>query len=279
MGKFADLHIHTFYSDSTLSPEEVLYYADKSALSAIAICDHDSVDGIGFCKEIGDKTGIEVIAGLELTVEKTDAEIHLLGYCIDAQAGWLKEKLKGLQEARLVRVHKMVEKLENSGIKLDPAEVIKSAGKGSVGRMHVAQAMLKTGKVKSFKEIFGKYIGFMKSCYVPSVKLTPEDAIKMVLDAGGVPVVAHPVTMGNDEYIRELVTYGLRGIEVYHTDHRPSDIKRYEDIAKEHSLLMTGGSDCHGMGKGRVMIGTVRIPYDLVEKLKKESESIRNERR
>jgi hypothetical protein len=139
--------------------------------------------------------------------------------------------------------------------------------------------MLKTGKVKSFREIFDKYIGFLKSCYVSNVRFSPQEAIEFILKAGGVPVIAHPATMGKDDYIPELAGYGLRGIEVYHTDHKPAMVKHYEEMAKEHGLLMTGGSDCHGLGKGRVLIGTVRVPYDLVEKLKEESERIRREYR
>ncbi len=277
--KYADLHIHTFYSDSTFSPEEVVACAKSSGLSAIAICDHDSVNGIDFCKKCAEPAGIEVVPGIELTVEKSDAEIHLLGYFIDWNADWFKKKLKEMQDSRKVRIHSMVEKLSEHGIKINAEDVFKSAGKGSVGRLHLAREMLKTGKVKSFREIFDKYIGFLKSCYVSNVRFSPQEAIEFILKAGGVPVIAHPATMGKDDYIPELVGYGLKGIEVYHTDHKPAMVKHYEDMAKEHGLLMTGGSDCHGLGKGRVLIGTVRVPYDLVEKLKEESERIRREYR
>ena len=204
-------------------------------------------------------------------MEKEDAEIHILGYFIDWKDGPFREQLKMLQDSRIGRVHKMVARLKDEGISLNADDIFKLAGRGTVGRLHVAQAMLKTGKVKNFKEIFAKYIGFMKPCYVSHVRFTPKEAIESILKVGGIPVLAHPRTMGKDEYIPELVGYGLKGIEVYHTDHKSTAEERYKMIAEQYGLLMTGGSDCHGMGKGRVLIGTVRVPYEIVEKLKDES--------
>ena len=277
--KYADLHVHTFYSDSTFSPEEAVTCARGRALAAIAICDHDSVDGIDPCRVIGDKVGVEIIPGIELTVEKADAEIHILGYFMDCSLGWFRTRLKELQAGRIDRINKMVEKLNSEGIDLNAEDVFKISGRGTVGRLHLANAILKTGKVKTIKDIFGKYIGFKKPCYVPNIKLTPHEAIDMILRTGGVPVLAHPNCMGRDEYIPELIECGLRGIEVYHTDHNPSAVKRYETIARENNLLITGGSDCHGLGKGRVYLGEVRVPYELVEKLKEESGKIKDEYR
>ncbi len=266
--KYADLHVHTHYSDSTFSPEEVLSAAGEKALSAIAICDHDTTDGVEPCMKIGAAKGIEIIPGIELTVEKPDAEIHLLGYLIDWKLEWLQKKLKAIQEGRIDRIHKMLAKLEGEGIKIDAADVFGIAGKGSVGRLHLARAILKSGSAKSFREVFEKYLGFGRPCYVPNIKFEPREAIEMVIEAGGVPVLAHPGIMSKEQYIPELVSYGLKGIEVYHTDHNNSTTRHYEELSKSLGLLMTGGSDCHGAGKGRVLIGTVRVPYDLVEKLK-----------
>ncbi len=277
--KFADLHVHTFYSDSTFSPEEVVTWAAKKGLSAVAICDHDSVDGIEPCRAFGEAAGVEVIPGIELTVEKSDVEIHILGYFFDHKAAWLKSKLKEMQGGRIDRIYKMVEKLNAEGIDVKAEDVFRLSGEGSVGRLHLAQAMLATGKVKTFKEVFNKYIGFQKSCYVSNVRFTPKEALDVLLRAGGVPVLAHPGIMDRDEYIPELIEYGLRGIEVYHTDHKPGVVKHYEEIAARYGLLMTGGSDCHGLGKGRVLLGGVRVPYGLVEKLREESERIKHEHR
>jgi predicted metal-dependent phosphoesterase TrpH len=277
--KCADLHVHTFYSDSTFSPEEVMACAADKKLSAIAICDHDSIGGIGPCESLSGETGVEVIPGIEMTAEKVDAEIHLLGYCIDWKAAWFVKRLKEIQKARIARIHVMVEKLNEAGINVKAEEIFNLAGRGTVGRLHVAQAMMKTGKLRSYKEIFEKYIGFQKSCYVPYVKFSPKEAIEAILKVGGVPVIAHPALMGNDDYIPELVDYGLRGIEVYHTDHKQAARMRYEEMARRYGLLMTGGSDCHGLGKGRVLMGSVRVPYMLVEKLKEEADSIKRSNR
>ncbi len=273
--KFADLHVHTFYSDSTFSPEEVVSCASEKGLSAIAICDHDSVDGIAPCTEIGDRMGVEIIPGIELTVEKADIEIHILGYFMDYKVEWFAKKLREIQKARVERIHKMVEKLNAEGIDVKAEDVFALAGKGSVGRLHLAQAMLKTGKVTTFREVFDKYIGFKKPCYVTNIRFTPREVLEALLKIGGVPVLAHPNVTGADEYIPELIGYGLRGIEVYHTDHRPSVTKHYEALAKGYGLLSTGGSDCHGLGKGRVLLGGVRVPYTIVEALREESMRIK----
>lgn len=266
--KYADLHIHTNHSDSTLSPEEVVANADEKGLSGIAICDHDSIDGVEPCRLKAEALGIEVIPGIEITTEIEDAEIHILGYFVDTKAGWFKDQLIKMREARIVRVRKMAELLNNAGIDVNVEDVFKFAGRGTVGRLHLAQAMLKTGKVNGFRDAFSNYIGFAKPCYVPHAKFSPKDAVEFLIQAGGVPVLAHPGTMNKDEYIQELVGFGLKGIEVYHTDHRAATVKKYKDIAEAQGLLMTGGSDCHGMGKGRILIGTVRVPYELVERLR-----------
>ena len=275
--KYADLHVHTFYSDSTFSPEEVVACARDRGLSAIAICDHDSVEGIEPCRKIGDELGVEIVPGIELTVEKEDAEIHILGYFMDCNLGWFRDKLKQLQAGRIDRINAMVEKLCSEGIDMAAEDVFALAGRGTVGRLHLALAILKTGKVKTIRDIFEKYIGFKKCCYVANIRFTPQEAIGMILKTGGVPVLAHPGCMNKDHYIPELIECGLLGIEAHHTDHRASAIKRYEAIAKEHNLIITGGSDCHGLGKGRVMLGEVRVPYSVVEQLKEASQRIRDE--
>ena len=277
--KYADLHVHTFYSDSTFSPEEAVACAKDRGLSAIAICDHDSVEGVAHCRKIGDELGVEIIPGIELTVEKDDAEIHILGYFMDCSLGWFRDKLKQLQDGRIDRINKMVGKLRSEGIDMSAEDVFALAGKGAVGRLHLATAILKTGKVKTIKDIFRKYIGFKKCCYVANIRLAPQEAIGMILKTGGVPVLAHPGCMNKDQYIPELVECGLLGIEAYHTDHRDSVVKHYEAIAKEHNLIVTGGSDCHGMGKGRVLLGEVRVPYSVVEQLKEASKGVRDEYR
>ncbi|MDP3791185.1 MAG: PHP domain-containing protein [Candidatus Omnitrophota bacterium] len=278
MTKYADLHVHTSYSDSTFSPEQVVKCAVDKGLAAIAICDHDSVDGIGPCMELASEVGLEIIPGIEMSAEKVDAEIHILGLFINWQAEWFCKKLKEIQRSRVERVYKIMDKLKACDITIDAQEVFRLAGNNaSVGRLHIAQAMLNSGRVKSMRDVFEKYIGFLKPCYVPYTKFSPEEAIQIILKAGGVPVIAHPDLMGHDEYIEEFVGYGLKGIEVYHTDHKPNVSKRYEEMSRRLGLVMTGGSDCHGLGKGRILMGTIRVPYELVEKLKAEATKIKQE--
>ena len=171
--KFADLHIHTDFSDSTFTPEEAAKFAADKGLAAIAICDHDCIDGIAPCTNAGSPLGIEVIPGIELTVEKFDAEIHILGYFIDWKTEWFRERLKEMQEARIERIHRMVEKINAAGIDVKAEDVFKLAGRGTVGRLHLAMAILNTGKVKTFRDAFGKYIGFAKPCYVSNARFSP----------------------------------------------------------------------------------------------------------
>ncbi|MCM8761664.1 MAG: PHP domain-containing protein [Candidatus Omnitrophica bacterium] len=275
--KYADLHVHTFYSDSTFSPEEVVACAKDKGLSAVAICDHDSTEGIEPCIRAARQLNIEIIPGIEFTVEKSDVEIHILGYFMDYKTDWLQKKLAAIRKARIERLSKMVSKLNDKGIPVKVADVLSIAGKGTVGRLHLAQTMFRTKKIRTIQEAFDKYIGFMKPCYVANVRFSPQEAIGAILKTGGVPVLAHPHIMGRDEYIPDLINYGLRGIEVYHTDHKPSVAKHYEALAKDFGLLITGGSDCHGLGKGRVLLGGVRVPYTVVEKLKEEAQRIRKE--
>lgn len=273
--KFADLHVHTFHSDSTFTPEQVIDTAHKKGLSAIAITDHDSVNGVDPSVGFAAKYGIEVIAGVELTAEEEDTEIHLLGYFIDWKAVWFEKKLEKIRQARLERIYEMVEKLKKAGADIDPKKVLALSGPGAVGRLHLATVLYNEGIISSIGEAFRKYIGQKAPCYVKKYKLTPKEAIDMILKLGGVPVLAHPRILGRDDLIPGFIKDGLRGIEVYHTEHFPAAVSRYENFAVSHNLLMTGGSDCHGMGKKEVLLGKVKIPYSLVEDLKKESDKIR----
>jgi hypothetical protein len=271
--KYADLHVHTFYSDSTFSPEEVISCADEKGLAAVAICDHDCIDGIAPCAEFARRSerDVEVIPGIEMTAEKEDAEIHILGYFIDWADTWLHGKLKALQDARVIRMLKMIERLKEHGIEIDPRDVLKLSGRGSVGRLHLASAMLKSKKIKVVDEAFAKYIGSRKPCYVTNVRFTPREAIELIMRVRGVPVLAHPFTLNRDDFIPEFIKDGLKGIEVYHSDHNTALTRHYEDLAKRHGLIITGGSDCHGLGKGKVLMGGVRVPYSVVEQLREES--------
>lgn len=275
MKKFADLHVHTFHSDSTFTPEQVVDVAHKGGLAGIAITDHDNVAGIDPSIGFAGKYGMEIIAGVELTAEVDNLEIHILGYFIDWKAEWFEKKLVKIRQARLERIHAMIEKLKKQGVDIDPKKVFALSGPGAVGRLHLATVLYNEGIISSVSEAFRKYIGQSAPCYVRKYKLTPKEAMDMILKLGGVPVLAHPHILGRDDLISGFIKDGLRGIEVYHTEHSSAATSHYRDIAARYNLVMTGGSDCHGMGKGRVLLGKVKVPYSLVETLREESAKIR----
>ncbi len=273
--KIADLHVHTQYSDSTLSPREVVDVAHKKGFAAISITDHDCIDGIAPSIEHAKKYNIEIIPGVELTAEKDDLELHILGYFIDYKAEWFAKKLVEIRTRRVNRIYEMVEKLKSFGIKINPEKVFSLSGPGAVGRLHLAIVLYNEGVTASIREAFQKYISDHAPCYVKKFKLTPKEAIDMILKLGGVPVLAHPHTLMRDDLIPDLVEQGIRGIEVYHLEHAYNVTLHYEDIAFEHNLVQTGGSDCHGMGKGAILIGRVKVPYCVVETWRKEAKKIR----
>ncbi len=273
MQKVADLHVHTYLSDGTFSPLEVVKRAREEGLDAIAITDHDTVSGVSQSIKFGKAFGIEVIPGVELTAEFEDNEIHLLGYFIDWQADWFLKKLKQICEVRIERAKRIVEKLKEHGLDISEEEVFKTSGPGAVGRLHIAQVLFKKGLVASLQDAFRLYIGNGKPCYVKKFKLLPEEAIDMIDRVSGIAVLAHPKTvqienMALDDFIKNLKKFGLKGLEVYHTDHSKSDVDYLKNLAEKEDLLPTGGSDCHGFGKGEVLIGKIKIPYSFVEALK-----------
>lgn len=273
--KKADLHVHTIVSDGTFSPQEAVSYAKKIGLSALAITDHDCVDGISPAIEFSKDKGVEIIPGIELTAEDASNEIHILGFFIDWNKPWLKEKLKKLCLGRLNRMKEMLGKLNKNGFKITIEELLESSGpSGVVGRLHLAQLMLKKNYVFSLEEAFKRYIGDWAPFYVKKINLSYQDAIETILKLGGIPVLAHPHLLHRDDLIPALVKAGLKGIEAYHTEQPAKVSRRYESLAKEYNLLITGGSDCHGQGKGKILMGGVTVPYELVEKLKEAKNNL-----
>ena len=274
MQKVADLHVHTYLSDGTFTPEKVVEYAKAKGLSAIAITDHDCCCGITPAILAAEDLGVEIIPGVELTAEVNDTEIHLLGYFIDWQDDWFVRKLKEISRVREERAREILSKLRRHGVDISDDELFELSGPGSVGRLHIAQLLFKKGCTSSIGQAFTKYIGNGGSCYVKKFKLTPLEAVDMIRRVGGVSVVAHPKTINiqnksTEDIMASLVKDGVRGIEVYHSDHSDKNEKDFRALAEQYNLLITGGSDCHGFGKREVLIGKVKIPYSLVETLKK----------
>jgi len=270
----ADLHLHTIFSDSTYTPEEVTRKAVKNGLSAIAVVDHDTVLGLEPSIEAGRACGLEVLPGIELSTEHEGKEVHMLGYLIDYKSGPLLEKLDFLRRCRIERIYKITAKLKEMGVDLKPEIVFDIVKDGVPGRLHVARAMLKQRIVSTIFEAFKKYIGDKCPAYIAGFKLSPIEGIKLIRDSAGIPVLAHPYSMNQDELIPQFVSYGLMGLEVYYPEHSQSMVNFYLGLAEKYNLLVTGGSDCHGTAKPGIKIGLVKIPYELVEKLKRAKERL-----
>lgn len=266
--KFADLHLHTIFSDGTYTPFSLISECENQGLSAISVTDHDTVNGIQAVAKIAEDKDIEVLPGIELTAEYEGKEIHILGYLIDSQNELLLKRLEILKENRIERAYKIIDKLKGEGVILRPESVFGLAKQGTVGRLHIARAMVKEGVASSILEAFQKYIGDKCPAYVLDFRLSAKEAIKLIIDSAGIPVLAHPHTINNDEVIFKFIDYGLMGLEAYYPEHSQAMINFYLDLAKKHNLLITGGSDCHGEAKPQAKIGSVKVPYALVEELK-----------
>jgi predicted metal-dependent phosphoesterase TrpH len=272
--KSADLHLHTVYSDGTFTPARLIAESKKAGLSCIAVVDHDTVEGIAQSIDAARPEDIEVLPGIELTAELEGKEVHILGYLIDYNSKALINKLQELKRIRVERVHKIVEKLKESGIDIDPELIFELAQDGTVGRLHIARALVKDGLVSNVYEAFQKYIGDRGPAYVCGFRFNPKEAVKFIKDAGGIPVLAHPYSLNNDDLILQFIEYGIMGLEIHYPEHSQSMVNYYFGIAKKHGLLVTGGSDCHGDAKPDVLIGCIKIPYELVERLKEAKKEI-----
>lgn len=266
--KRADLHLHSFHSDGTFSPEEVVRRAISLKLAAISLTDHDTIEGLPAARAAAGHE-IEMIPGVELTVAFKDREIHLLGYGIQEGDSHFSAFLKKRQLRRRHRIQEMIDRLRAHGVEVTLEEVTAVAGQGTIGRPHLAEVLVKKKVVSSFEEAFERYLGDRAPCFVKGVKLTVAEAVRLIGDVGGVTVVAHPHRIVDDAWFPELVAAGLQGVEAYHSDHDAVVTKKYLQIAEKYHLLATGGSDCHGFRKSKgPLIGTVTVPYSHVEKLK-----------
>jgi len=266
--KFADLHVHTCHSDGTYTAAQLVKEGLKRGIGALAIVDHDTTEALDEAIAQAQGTDLEIIPGIELTAQHERQEIHVLGYFLDHQNEALLSKLKLVQLNRVERVYKIIENLEGLGLKLNPRTVFDISGQGSVGRMHIARALVQDGLVDSTAEAFRKYIGDKSPAYVLGFKLSVSEAIELIHAAKGVAVLAHPYMLHNDALIEEFVGYGLQGIEVYYPEHSQAMVNFYLALAKKLNLLVTGGTDFHGSAKPQIKLGMIKIPLELVEKLR-----------
>ncbi len=265
-----DLHIHSNASDGRLSPVDIILHAAERGLSVIAITDHDSVEGIASAMVAAKAfPNLRVIPGIELSTDVPQGEIHVLGYFIDYTDHEFQVILEGLRNSRLKRAQGMVAKLKNLGVHLDWERVQEIAGTGSIGRPHIAQAMLEKGYISSIKEAFDKYISRNGPAYVEREKMTAVEAVELILKFNGLPVLAHPFTASNPEtMIIELKEAGLIGIETYYNDYTTDEINELISFADRYGLIATGGSDYHGLETANeTMIGGVDVPMESAERL------------
>ncbi len=272
----ADLHIHTTVSDGCLSPAEAVRLAKDINLQALSITDHDTMGGVPEAVAEGEKLSIKVIPGVEMSTEYKHKEIHILGYFVDSRDENFQTLLELLRKSRQKRVRNIIKKLNGLGCRLEMEEVTNLAREGSVGRPHIARVLAQKGYVSSVKDAFEKLIGQNAPAYVERYKLLPKEVIQLVLKAGGVPVLAHPGLIKDETLINEIIDQGLMGLEVYHPEHSPEETQKFQILAFKNKLLITGGSDCHGIDRlTGSQLGGVTISMYHVERLEEASRVIR----
>ena len=264
----ADLHIHTKCSDGLFTPEEIVRKAVNAGLKAISITDHDTVKGIDQAKPLALESGLELIPGVEMSSAYKGYDIHILAYFFDYQNSELKRYLDHCRSLRTERAERMVQKLAKMGVKIEIEQIIMKAQNGSVGRPHIAAVLQDGGFVKSFSEAFSKYLGSHSPAYVKSIETHPEEVIRLVNEAGGLSFLAHPAQNVPDEILRQLISFGLDGLEIIHPSHDAYRQNYYREIANEYFLLFSGGSDYHGLKDHEDHFGQIWIPYEWVTKMK-----------
>lgn len=264
----ADLHMHTTASDGTLPPAEQVAWAKEQGLAAIAITDHDTIAGWDEALEAGSALGIEIVPGCELSTEVEKAEVHILAYYFDRAEPAMVELLQRMRGGRRARAAETVAKLHQLGYTQISLDSILAAGGESVGRPHIAQALLEAGIVRSKQEAFERFLTSGKPAYVPRPKLTPAEAIQIIHGAGGVAVLAHPGLVKNDRVVREILALGIDGIEAYHSDHSDAQRQFYARWGLDLGLIVTGGTDSHGPNGMRTVVpGSVNVDLTVAKEL------------
>ncbi|MGQ9572924.1 MAG: PHP domain-containing protein [Dehalococcoidia bacterium] len=270
MASRADLHTHSTFSDGRLTPTQLIERAVSRGLEVIALTDHDCTDGIPEAQEAAQKhPGLLFIPGVELSTDVPHDEVHVLGYFLDYENSRFRGRLSRLRRSRLERGEKMLAKLRHLGIDLSWQRVKEIAGDGAVGRPHIALAMLEAGHISSLEEAFARYLDRNGPAYVEREKMTPAEAVQLLIHASGLPVLAHPAELHNLEpLLVELKGAGLIGIEVYYQDYDEPTIERLLAIARHHDLLPLGGSDFHGIGGAHERdLGDIPLPFEPVQQL------------
>ena len=262
---FVDLHTHSTASDGTVPPEQVIEAAAACGLKALALTDHDTIGGIPAAREAGERLGIRVITGVELSAFEDGHEVHVLALHL-SHLDALHRSLEDLRASRFSRAEKIVEKLNALGIPITLDEVLLQSNGGAVGRPHVARALIARGVVHDFRDAFMRYLGGNGSAFVPKDKLSIADAIAIAHDAGALAIWAHPGDGGRREQLEPLVAAGLDGVEIRHPSHSGEDIKRLQALTDFFGLVPSGGSDWHGATEGPRRLGMMNVPAEWLER-------------
>jgi hypothetical protein len=266
----ADLHLHTTHSDGTLSEQELVKRAKAAGLATISVTDHDSVSGIDGARAAGQECGVDVVNGVELSVSVDGQDIHLLAYFFDHTNQNLLDHLSFFRHERVKRAERIVGKLNALNLPLKLEAVLTQAGSGSVGRPHIANALVDQGLIETYHEAFYKYIGLGKPAYEQKIQVSPRDAIEMVASAGGLTFLAHPGNSIGDEILIRLIKEGIDGIEIIHPSHTQDRVSYYNGIVNQYYLLASGGSDFHGGKRNDVSsIGRYWINLEQVEAMRR----------
>ena len=276
MAGAVDLHSHSTASDGTLTPRALVQAAARRGVRVLAVTDHDSTEGLADAMaEAATLRPLEIVPGIEINCDVDGGEIHVLGYYMDYEAPWFQEFCRTQRAERRNRIYRIAERLAELGMPIDPEAVFALVQEGSAGRPHVAQVMVDRGYVKTVREAFDRFLGAGKPGNVPRTKLTPEDAVRLLRRAGGVPVFAHPGLAGRDALIPALVAAGLMGIECYYPEHSAAQTGSYVELCRQHGLVATGGSDFHGPRVKTTQLGDPSIPLAVWEALQAKAEEAR----
>jgi predicted metal-dependent phosphoesterase TrpH len=277
-----DLHLHSTSSDGRLSPSELVRYAHAQGVTTMALSDHDSTDGLDEAQRVGTELGVRVIPAIELSTDLPGASIHILGLFLEYRDAAFQATIKGFREARLTRAEQMVDALKRIGAPIRLERVFEIAGEGSVGRPHVAQALLEAGHIQSIDEAFDRFIGRNGPAYFEGFRLEPAEGIRMIHSVGGFASWAHPNELDGQDwrtYLPHMLAAGVDGLEAYYSkDYGPDVPRELLEACKAHNLVPTVGSDFHGMGTLLAVPGSVKSPPDLLERIEARVAAIRQAR-
>ena len=262
---FVALHMHSTASDGSRAPGDVVREAKRIGLCAIALTDHDTLDGLAEAEAVGRELGIRVVRGVELSAVEGDIETHILGLHLN-DATELEAQLVALREMRRTRAQRIVAKLNDLGVRIEFASVLEQSAGGAIGRPHVARALIAEGWAVDFRDAFERYLGNGKPAYVGKDRLAVRDAIDLIHGAGGIAVLAHPASGGTRERVEAFVRDGIDGVEVRHPSHSSEDIARLGALVEHFSLVPSGGSDWHGATDGPRLLGMMRVPRAWLER-------------